>query len=120
MAVRPVDKTRHAKFDTRTPTWADQYTIIHFALLVVLTACFLWFANALSTAQRVAMIGWTLAGLLSVGALLESRDWARGLERLRLCVAVPLALWLAGVPAALATAAIATISLVARGRLAAG
>lgn len=110
-AVPPVDKTRHAKFDTRTPAWADRYTTVHFALLVAVTVCLLWFAHTLSPGQRLAVIGWIIAGLLGVGALLESRGWARRLEHLRLGVAVPLALWLAGVPATLATAAVATVSV---------
>jgi hypothetical protein len=64
------------------------YCLLHFLLLLALGVDFLATAPTLNASAAALYAGFLLSGLMSLGMLLEGREWALAIE-------VPRLLWLA-------------------------
>lgn len=93
--VPPVDPLTYARFETRVARAVDVYATTQFVFVVLTAALLLWFHGALSPALAVACGAWIMAGVASVGALIEGRHLGRYVEHLRFVSLPALTGWLA-------------------------
>jgi alkylglycerol monooxygenase len=102
-----VDRATTVRHDTNLPPGLRVYVLAQFVLLTVAATVFLVAADGLPLLARVLGALVLVAGLASLGGLLDGRRWALGLEGARLAAA-PLAVALTGAPPGVLVALVAT------------
>ncbi len=84
---REVDRAGCRKYDTAPPPELRAYVLVQFAIVTAGSVVFLDAGSLLDAWPRAASAGAILLGLLSLGGLLDRRDWAVPLEAVRLALA---------------------------------
>jgi alkylglycerol monooxygenase len=81
------------KFEVAVTSRLRGYLLFNFALVVVATFCLMWWRDRLSSPLLVVGAVLVLLAMLSIGALVESRRWARRLEAARVVVSAIALVW---------------------------
>ena len=90
LAPTEVDRATYRKYDAAPPAALRVYVLVQFAAVTAGAVAFLGAASRLSPVSRAAWATVILLGLLSLGGLLDRRDWAAPLEAVRLALTAAL------------------------------
>lgn len=82
----PVDASTYRKFEVPLDRPVAAYVALHFSLVLVASALFLFRQGTMSTPLRTGLAALAALSLVSLGLLLEGRPRGAALEGLRLCV----------------------------------
>ncbi len=87
----PIEKNElehFSKYDTQVNAWLKCYCIIQYALTATVGIYYSLFAEQMSLGQSAMVVGFVLWATFSIGALMESKQYAGVLEWIRLGVFV--------------------------------
>jgi sterol desaturase/sphingolipid hydroxylase (fatty acid hydroxylase superfamily) len=88
-----VDRSTYVKFSTAVPRAVAVYAFLQFLVLLGGATALLNLEQQLSRGELLVASALVVWGLVSVGALLESRSWARAGEALRLTATLAAVAW---------------------------
>ena len=91
ITVKPVTPQTFHKYDTEVPNGINYYVLFNYVILILGTSGFLLFSKDMEFLPQLGVTAFIIYTIVSIGGLLEGKQWALGAEMVRVVAMVLLA-----------------------------